>query len=101
MPSRLGLSLLALLLSTCRSGAPPPPAAPSAETAAPACVADDDCVPASCCHPSSCVPRDRAPDCGAVLCTMECRPATLDCGGGCVCRDGQCAARLNDLGRAD
>jgi len=28
---------------------------------------------------------------------MECRPQTLDCGGRCLCHDGRCAAKLNDL----
>ncbi|HEY6557774.1 MAG TPA: hypothetical protein VI072_10890 [Polyangiaceae bacterium] len=95
---------------------PPPPlpegpllsadaAAPTAPTASGpvsnACSKDDDCVPASCCHSSACVARGQAPDCKATMCTMECRPATLDCGGSCLCQNGQCAAKLNDLGRAN
>jgi hypothetical protein len=71
---------------------------PPAEPVSNACSKNEDCVPSSCCHPSTCLPRGRAPDCKAVLCTMECRPATLDCGGSCLCQNGQCAAKLNDLG---
>ena len=29
-----------------------------------ACTQDSDCVPSICCHPSSCVERSRAPNCG-------------------------------------
>lgn len=57
------------------------------------CHRDSDCVPASCCHPTSCVPRQQRPDCSAVSCTQECRPGTLDCGQGyCDCQAGRCAA---------
>ncbi|HMJ10590.1 MAG TPA: hypothetical protein VK524_04240 [Polyangiaceae bacterium] len=119
------------LFQACRSGTPPPaepsegigepgvpttpapavPENPGAPDAAPApeasdpaksaCSKDEDCVPAACCHPSSCVSRSRAPDCKAALCTMECRSGTLDCGGSCLCQNGQCAAKLNDLGGAN
>lgn len=61
------------------------------------CDTDADCVPADCCHAAACVARDRAPDCGDVMCTMECRADTMDCGGGCLCHEGRCAARLADL----
>lgn len=61
------------------------------------CKADADCVPAACCHATSCVPVAEAPDCKAVACTAECRPGTLDCGGKCVCTaDGQCTAQLKE-----
>ncbi len=56
------------------------------------CVNDADCVPAQCCHPTSCVHVSEAPDCDDVMCTMECAPDTMDCGqGSCVCQDGECA----------
>jgi hypothetical protein len=58
------------------------------------CTRDEDCVPEGCCHAKACVARGRAPDCSAVMCTMECRPGTLDCGGRCLCQEGRCAARL-------
>jgi hypothetical protein len=76
---------------------PPDPSDASAGGSG-SCSRDEDCVAASCCHPSACVPRASAPDCKDVLCTMECRPETLDCGGRCLCQNGQCAAVLNDLG---
>lgn len=61
------------------------------------CRLDADCVAASCCHAAACASRDKAPACADVACTEDCRPATIDCGGGCACIDGVCAARLNDL----
>ena len=70
--------------------APPPISA--------ACSTDADCVPASCCHATACVPKGSAPDCAGVMCTMNCEPDTIDCGGGCVCQSGACSAKLNDLG---
>ena len=61
-----------------------------------ACVSDADCVPAECCHPTSCVPANMAPDCSDVACTEECRGGTMDCGQGhCACQDGQCTAVID------
>ena len=62
-----------------------------------ACTTDADCVPSVCCHASACVARASAPDCDGTVCTTDCRSGTLDCGGGCLCRDGHCAARLWQL----
>ncbi len=59
------------------------------------CSTDNDCVPAACCHATSCVPVTNAPNCGGVACTMNCAPGTMDCGGGCECQNSQCVARLN------
>lgn len=57
------------------------------------CMQNSDCVPAQCCHPTSCVPREQAPDCTDVFCTMECAPGTMDCGQGyCACDNGNCIA---------
>ncbi len=61
-----------------------------------ACTTDADCVPAACCHPSACVAQSNAPSCGDVMCTMDCQPGTMDCGGGCLCHEGRCAARVTD-----
>lgn len=61
-----------------------------------ACETDADCVPADCCHASSCVAQEHAPSCGDAMCTQECRYGTLDCGGGCLCHEGRCAARLSE-----
>ncbi len=58
------------------------------------CSVDADCVKNDCCHASSCVAIADAPDCSAAVCTLECRPRTMDCNGGCVCQEGRCAARL-------
>ncbi len=65
-----------------------------ATTANAACKTDADCVPAECCHPKTCVAKGSAPSCGGVMCTKECRGGTMDCGGGCHCDKGSCAARL-------
>lgn len=62
------------------------------------CEQDTDCRPAQCCHATGCVAAENAPDCSDVMCTEECRANTIDCGGECVCHEGKCAARLNDLG---
>ena len=54
------------------------------------------CVPATCCHPTACVPENQAPDCSNVMCTMDCRPGTLDCGQGyCAVVDDKCAVVWN------
>ena len=77
--------------------APTPTPAPAASGDAPAagaCAVDADCVPASCCHPDSCVPAAQQPGCTDEMCTMECRPGTLDCGGRCACEQGSCKAIL-------
>lgn len=52
---------------------------------------DDQCVPATCCHPTQCVRKQFAPNCTGVVCTLECRPGTMDCGQG-YC---ECSARPN------
>jgi hypothetical protein len=58
------------------------------------CQSDADCVPAPCCHPTTCVALADAPDCADVVCTLECRGGTMDCYGGCACQAGRCAARI-------
>jgi len=59
------------------------------------CSKDSDCVPASCCHPDSCVPAGEAPNCEGMMCTMECKPDTMDCGqGDCKCINNKCKAIL-------
>lgn len=57
------------------------------------CESDSDCVAAQCCHPTSAVNKKFAPDCTDVICTMECRPDTIDCGYGEIkCIDSKCKA---------
>ncbi|WAS92779.1 hypothetical protein [Nannocystis punicea] len=102
---RLGAVLLGLVASACApkpapaEPVPEPPPVSEPPKPAPAtaggegeCKVDADCVPASCCHPASCVPAAQKPDCTDVMCTMQCAPNTLDCGGRCACEAGSCKA---------
>lgn len=60
------------------------------------CDNDFDCVPATCCHPNSCVSIENAPNCRNAICTLDCIPGTLDCGqGSCMCINGKCRAFFN------
>lgn len=86
---------------------PTPPATTATPEPAPAgddggaggaCSVDADCVPASCCHPSTCVPVAQKPDCKDTMCTMNCAPGTMDCGGRCACEAGSCKAILAQPG---
>lgn len=77
------------------SATPPPPAGnvtivPSKEP----CKSDDDCVPATCCLATACTSASKAPDCSAVRCRRDCSKPTIECGGGCLCQNGFCAAKL-------
>jgi len=57
------------------------------------CNSNEDCVPASCCHPSSCTSKTQAPDCSNATCSQVCAPGTLDCGqGACECVNSRCEA---------
>ena len=57
------------------------------------CLRDEDCVPAQCCHPTDCVNEAYKPRCKGIVCTMECRPGTMDCGQGyCACVENECKA---------
>jgi hypothetical protein len=59
------------------------------------CNTDADCVPAECCHPTTCVAPGSKQDCSATMCTMECKSGTMDCFGGCLCgEDKKCAAKI-------
>jgi len=57
------------------------------------CDEDSDCVKAQCCHAVDCVIKEKVPICKATLCTMDCMPGTLDCGGGCACIVGRCEGK--------
>ena len=60
------------------------------------CSIDSDCVPGECCHSTTCVPKEKAPNCENVLCTYECREGTIDCGyGSCACINGTCMVLWN------
>lgn len=60
------------------------------------CESDADCVKATCCHATACVAAANAPDCSDAMCTADCQFGTTDCGGGCLCHEGRCAARLSE-----
>jgi len=54
------------------------------------CTTDDDCVPAQCCHPTSCVNQASITVCN-LFCTASCK-GPLDCGAGsCGCTNGKCS----------
>jgi hypothetical protein len=77
-------------------GTEPETAGPRIVVSDDTCTTDADCVPGGCCHPATCVAQAHAPTCGDAVCTTECRYGTLDCGGGCLCQAGHCAARLSE-----
>ena len=55
------------------------------------CMNDNDCVPAQCCHPTSCINIKYGPDCKGIACTLNCEPNTMDCGCGyCSCVNNEC-----------
>jgi len=57
------------------------------------CRVNEDCVSAQCCHSTDCVDIGNKPDCKGIMCTMECRPGTMDCGQGhCACVNNECKA---------
>lgn len=103
----LGLFTLACGPKPAEQPAPSPqPAVTTAATPVPvaetspageagACAVDADCVPAGCCHSTACVPASEKPNCMDTMCTMNCQPDTLDCGGRCACEAGSCKAILN------
>jgi hypothetical protein len=58
------------------------------------CTADSDCVPAQCCHPTSCINMAHKGVCN-LLCTAVCE-GPLDCGAGhCGCVAGTCRVISN------
>jgi len=66
------------------------------------CIIDQDCVPAKCCHPSSCTNRAAAAalSCENKLCTMSCE-GPIDCGAGsCGCVNGKCAVVPAPFGKS-
>jgi hypothetical protein len=57
------------------------------------CSSDSDCVPTTCCHAKACGAPVKDMACN-VACTADCEGGTIDCGGGCFCDSGKCAAHL-------
>jgi hypothetical protein len=45
-----------------------------------ACEKDEDCAPAAKCHPAECRNRSQLGPAPDLICTMECRAGTADCG---------------------
>jgi hypothetical protein len=59
---------------------------PSAQS----CITKDDCVPAQCCHPTTCINKANKGVCN-LMCTMSCE-GPIDCGAGsCGCINGKCS----------
>jgi hypothetical protein len=92
--------IAAVLLAGCTATSPSPGGGTtttiptSVATTAPAdnqtCTTADDCVPAQCCHPTSCVNQASIHVCN-LLCTASCE-GPLDCGAGsCGCNNGRCS----------
>ena len=53
------------------------------------CTNYDDCIPAECCHPTSCINKAEKSVCN-MMCTMNCQ-GPIDCGAGyCGCVNGKC-----------
>ena len=95
------LCIAAVFLAGCTQNTTPPIAAvtttipPTTVTTFPVdaqtCTIDADCVPAQCCHPTSCVKQAAKPSCTDIMCTMSCE-GSLDCGAGsCGCTNGRCS----------
>ena len=60
------------------------------------CIKDIDCVPAGCCHSSSCIPIEQKPNCSGIFCSQVCS-GPLDCGvGHCGCAKGKCRVISNE-----
>ena len=59
------------------------------------CNYDSDCIAEQCCHATSAINKNFAPNCKEAICTMECRGGTLDCGYGEIkCTSKKCAVIL-------
>lgn len=99
--SVLLICAMAVMVAGCTTGTSPDapatisPDTPSITAPTPmnamGCTVYADCVPASCCHPTSCINRVAAPPCVGIACTMSCE-GPLDCGAGsCGCVQGRCS----------
>ena len=98
------LCIAAVILAGCILQTPPP-VAPVTTALPPAtvttftvdaqtCTTDADCVPAQCCHLTSCISQAAKPVCTDIMCTMSCE-GSLDCGAGsCGCTNGRCSVIL-------
>jgi hypothetical protein len=69
---------------------PPPPVVTTVPASSQSCMTDDDCVPAQCCHPTSCTNKANKGVCN-LMCTMSCE-GPIDCDAGrCGCVNGKCS----------
>ena len=60
------------------------------------CQNDNECIPSSCCHAESCIPKDKAPVCDKIFCSQDCS-GPLDCRAGhCSCVNGKCKIIAGD-----
>ena len=60
------------------------------------CSNNSDCVPVSCCHANSCVPKSQQENCSGVFCTEVCS-GPLDCGRrSCGCVNNKCLIINNE-----
>ena len=95
----MAVALVVALLAGCatlppQGGTPTPTMETMTVTPTPtagqgSCTGDSDCVPAQCCHPTSCINRASKGVCN-VLCTANCQ-GPIDCGAGhCGCVGGAC-----------
>lgn len=76
------------------TGATPPAGSTTIVVSKDACKTDEDCAPSTCCMAKACGAASKAPDCSAVRCRRDCSTPTVECGGGCLCQNGFCAAKL-------
>ena len=87
-----GILLILVFLIGCANDATP--IVPDEPTSALSCTTDSDCVKASCCHATSCVAKEDAPNCEDTMCSLDCKVDTTDCGGGCYCDEDKCSTIL-------
>jgi hypothetical protein len=91
------ICMAVVLLAGCTAISPPPTNITFPTSAVPTvpgdnqtCATDADCVPAQCCHPTSCVNQASITVCN-LFCTASCE-GSLDCGAGsCGCTNGRCS----------
>ena len=95
------ICIVLIFLSGCTAVTPPIPNATTIITPVTAavttiplenqtCTADTDCIPAQCCHPTSCMNQGSVRVCN-LFCTASCE-GPLDCGAGrCGCVNGICS----------